>query len=128
MQIGVDMADWWQADAAFFELIRDKEVLGRIVAEVAGETVASANAGEKTKTLKKIVRDSIDGADGRTKVERWVPRWMAFPPAAYTTRGGVGTVAAYAKVEAARAVDTEPQPPATPGAAILPEDEQRLAA
>jgi len=128
LHIGVDMADWWQADAAFFELIRDKEVLGRIVAEVAGETVASANAGEKTKTLKKIVRDSIDGADGRTKVERWVPRWMAFPPAAYTTRGGVGTVSAYAKVEAARAVDTEPQPPATPGAAILPEDEQRLAA
>ena len=128
LHIGVDMADWWQADAAFFELIRDKEVLGRIVAEVAGETVASANGGEKTKTLKKIVRDSIDGADGRTKVERWVPRWMAFPPAAYTTRGGVGTVSAYAKVEAARAVDTEPQPPATPGAAILPEDEQRLAA
>jgi len=35
--IGIDMAHWWQADAVFFELIRDKEVLGRIVAEVAGE-------------------------------------------------------------------------------------------
>ena len=53
---------------------------------------------------------------------------MAFPPAAYTARGGVGTVSAYAKVEAARTIDPEPQPPATPGAAILPEDEQRLAA
>src|SRR3546814_4225404 len=62
-QIDVDMADWWQADAAFFELIRDKEVLTQIVAEVAGETVATANAGEKTKTLKRIVRDHLDGAD-----------------------------------------------------------------
>lgn len=114
VQIGVDMADWWQADAAFFELIRDKEVLTRIVAEVAGEAVATANRQEKAKTLKRIARDHLDGADGRTKVERWVPRWLGFPASAYTTRGGVGTVAAHAKVEAARPpepdrkVDQEP--------------------
>jgi len=107
-QIGVDMADWWQADTAFFELIRDKEVLSRIVADVAGETVAAANAGEKTKTLKRIVRDHLDGADGRAKVERWVPRWLGFPASAYTARGGVGTVAAHAKVEAARTPEPDP--------------------
>jgi len=127
LHIGVDMADWWQADAAFFELLRDKEVLGRIVAEVAGETVASANAGEKTKTLKKIVRDHLDGADGRRRVERWVPKWMAFPPAAYTARGGVGTVAAHAKVEAARPHEDEPDPGAPSNAMPMPEEE-RLAA
>jgi ParB family chromosome partitioning protein len=108
MQIGVDMADWWQADAAFFELIRDREVLSQIVAEVAGEMVATANAGEKTKTLKRIVRDHLDGADGRAKVERWVPKWLGFPASAYTTRGGVGTVAAHAKVEAARTPEPDP--------------------
>src|SRR3546814_9560049 len=64
--MGVDMADWWQADTAFFELIRDREVLSRIVAEVAGETVATANVGEKSKTLKRIVSDHLDGADGRS--------------------------------------------------------------
>lgn len=103
-EIGVTMADWWQADDALFGLIRDREVLGRMVAEVAGETIASANAGEKSKTLKRIIGDHLDGRDGRTKVERWVPRWMQFPPSAYTTRGGVGTVAAHAKVIAARDV------------------------
>ena len=108
LAVGVDMADWWQADAAFFELIRDREVLSRIVAEVAGETVATANAGEKTKTLKRIVRDHLDGADGRTKVERWVPKWLGFPASAYTDRGGVGTVAAHAKVEAARTPELDP--------------------
>ena len=108
VQIGVDMADWWRADPAFFELIRDREVLSRIVAEVAGETVATANAGEKTKTLKRIVRDHLDGADGRTKVERWVPKWLGFPASAYTDRGGVGTVAAHAKVEAARTPEPDP--------------------
>lgn len=105
--IGIDMADWWEADAVFFELVRDRHVLSRIVAEVAGETVASANAGEKAKVLKRIVADHLAGANGRTKVERWVPRWMAFPASTYTTRGGDGTVAAQAKAAATRLV--EPQ-------------------
>lgn len=107
--LGVDMADWWEADAAYFDLIRDKEVLGCIVAEVAGKQVADANAGEKAKTLKTIVSAHLEGADGRPKVERWVPRWMAFPPAAYTARGGVGTVKAHARMIGARPVEPDPE-------------------
>jgi hypothetical protein len=48
LELGVAMADWWQAaDAAFFELVRDKEVLAAIVAEVAGETVAKRQPGRE---------------------------------------------------------------------------------
>jgi ParB family chromosome partitioning protein len=83
---------------------------------VAGEPVAAANAKEPGKVLKRIVRDHLDGTNGRPKVEGWVPKWMAFPPAAYTARGGVGTVAAHAKVLAARP-DREPEPTG-PGAVI----------
>jgi ParB family chromosome partitioning protein len=108
-EIGVDMARYWQADDAFFELLRDKEVSTRIVAEVGGEAIASANAGEKAKTLKRVIRDYLDGANGRPKVDGWVPRWLAFPPSAYTARGGVGTVEAAELVAAARA-DNEPEP------------------
>ena len=115
-EIGVDIAAYWQADDAFFEALRDKEVLTRIVAEVAGEEVAAANAKEKGATLKRIIRDHLDGANGRAKVEDWVPKWMAFPPSAYTARGGVDTVAAYARVLAAR-TGNDPDP-AGPGAAI----------
>lgn len=112
-EIGIDMADWWREDDAFFALFRDKEVLTAIVAEVAGDTVAGANAKEKSATMKRIIRDHLDGADGRPKVERWVPRWLAFPASAYTRRGGVGTVAAQVKVEAARALP-DPDDPAPP--------------
>jgi ParB family chromosome partitioning protein len=118
-RIGVDMADWWQADDASLSLIREREVLGCIVADVAGEAVASVNAGEKTKVLKAIVADHLAGANGRAKVERWVPRWMAFPPSAYTARGGVGTVNAHARV----AVASEP-----PDLGEHQEDERALAA
>lgn len=115
-EIGVDMAQVWQADDAFFDVLRDKEVLSRIVAEVAGEQVAAANAKETGKVLKCVLRDHLGGTNGRPKVENWVPRWMAFPPSAYTTRGGVGSVIAHAKVQAARA-EHEPEP-SGPGALV----------
>ncbi|MGH6616421.1 ParB/RepB/Spo0J family partition protein [Sphingomonas sp.] len=121
LTLGMDMADWWQADPALFDLIRDKEVLGAMVAEVAGPTIASANAGETGKVLKKIVTDHLAGADGRTKVERWVPGWMRFPPAAYTKRGGVGSVTAHARVAFVLAERDRPEPdPAAPAPAIDP--------
>lgn len=98
--LGVQMADHWQADAVLFDLIRDKEVLRGIVGEVAGESVATVNKDEKAKALKQIAQDCLAGENGRAKVEAWVPRWMRFPPAAYTERGGVGSVAAAARVAA----------------------------
>jgi ParB family chromosome partitioning protein len=91
--LGTDMAEVWQADDALLDLIRDREVLGAILTEVAGESVASANEHVTGKVKRQIIRDCLTGSNGRTKIERWVPRWMAFPPSAYTERGGVPTVA-----------------------------------
>jgi len=77
--------------------------------------------------LKKIVADHLADENGRAKVENWVPKWMAFPPASYTSRGGVGTGLAAALVAAARAADEEPDPTA-PSPALVPEEADRLAA
>ena len=101
--LAVDMADWWEADACLFELVRDREVAGALLVEIAGEVVARSHEGEKAKTLKTIARDHLQGENGRARVERWVPRWMRFPPSAYTERGGVGSVRA-----ARRALPVEP--------------------
>jgi ParB family chromosome partitioning protein len=106
--LNVRMHDWWQADEAFFEQVRDREVLTCLVAEVAGRTVADANAKESGKVLKMIIRDHLAGANGRPKVEHWGPKWMAFPPDAYTARGGVGTVSAHAIALAALERDRGP--------------------
>lgn len=89
--LSMDMAAVWQADDALLDSIRDREVIGQIVAEVAGDTVATANAGESIKVQRQIVCDCLAGTGGRTKVDGWVPRWMAFPPSTYTDRGGVGS-------------------------------------
>lgn len=90
--LAVDMANVWQADDTLLDLIRDREVLGSILIEVAGEGVATANGAATGKVKRKIIRDCLTGENGRAKVEGWVPRWMTFAPAAYTERGGVPTV------------------------------------
>jgi ParB family chromosome partitioning protein len=92
VHLGIDMAPVWQADNDLLDLVRDREVIDRIVAEVAGDEVAAANAKESAKVRRQIVRDCLAGTGGRSKVVGWVPRWIAFPPSAYTERGGVGTV------------------------------------
>jgi ParB family chromosome partitioning protein len=105
--LGTDMAKVWQADDALLDLIRDREVIGCVLADAAGEAVAGANEAATGKVKRKIVRDCLTGENGRAKIEAWVPRWMAFPPAAYTERGGVPTVARAGKV-ASLAVAPEP--------------------
>jgi ParB family chromosome partitioning protein len=93
LHLALDMSRSFTPNDALLDLIKDREVLDRILAEVAGQQVAEANATATGKVKRRIIRDCLKGENGRAKVGGWVPRWMAFPPAAYTARGGVGTVA-----------------------------------
>jgi uncharacterized protein (DUF736 family) len=120
LHIGVDMADYWVADDAFYGLICDREVLTAILREVGGDAVAQAHVAEKGKTIKSVINDFLTGENGRTKREHWVPRWMAFPPTAYTERGGVAMVAAANRIRW-QAEAEEPTDPAPQAPAMLPE-------
>lgn len=95
----IDMADAYAVDDTLLDLLKDREVLDGFVEELAGQHVAEANAKEPAKVKRKIVADCVNGTNGRAKVQRFVPRWMRFPPSAYTKRGGVGTVSRAATVE-----------------------------
>ncbi len=126
LTLGVTMADYWQADQAFYDHLRDKEVATAVLAEVGGNAVAEANAKEKGKVIKGVIADCLTGENGRAKVEKWVPRWMAFPPSAYTTRGGVSTVTAANRAEYLLQPDEPDGPdPAAPDvtAQVQPEDD-----
>ncbi|HWT32009.1 MAG TPA: ParB/RepB/Spo0J family partition protein [Croceibacterium sp.] len=84
-QLAIDLGSAWEADDAFFVLLRDRRVLRELVAELAGTKAAEANAQEPAKALKAIMRDCLAGENGRTKVENWAPRWMRFPATSYLT-------------------------------------------
>ena len=122
LHIGIDMADYWVADDAFYSLVRDREVLTEVLREVGGDTVAQAHVAEKGKTIKGVINDFLTGENGRAKRDHWIPRWMAFPPTAYTERGGVATVAAANRVRW-QAETEEPE-----GSVTMEVEEERLAA
>jgi ParB family chromosome partitioning protein len=82
----VDIGRFWSPDDAFFDLMRDRETVNAMLKEVGGKKVADGNLTEKVKTQKTILRDYLDGANGRTKVEAWTPKWLGFPAGAYTRR------------------------------------------
>ena len=96
--LAVDAARHWRPDDAFFDLIRDKAVVNAMLAEVAGKEVADGNVAEKAATQMKIIRDCLDGANGRAKVAGWLPGWMAFPVRPCTPNGTLKTVEAWARV------------------------------
>mgnify|MGYP003574981877 CR=1 FL=1 len=125
VQLGVDLTSCWQADDALLDLIKDREVLGGILTEVAGDEAARANAKATGKVKRTIIRDCLNGENGRAKVESWVPKWMAFPPSSYAERGGVGTVQRAVQIAALAAVaeplpDAQSEPEATSGTAVEP--------
>jgi ParB family chromosome partitioning protein len=130
VHLDVEMADYWMADAAFFDLVRDREVLTALLADVGGASIAAANASEKTKTIKSIISDHLTGENDREKQENWLPRWMAFPPSAYTQRGGVGTVAAAERAKWMMEEDepSEPELQDTGETATAKDEEERIAA
>lgn len=97
-QMEIDMASVWEADDVMLDLIRDRDVMAHVLMDVAGDEVALGNADATAKVHRQIVRDCLAGTNGRDKHERWVPRWMMFPPSTYTDRGGVGTAERWEKV------------------------------
>lgn len=122
--LSVSMTDYWQADEAFYDLLRDKEVATAILSEVGGSAVADANAKEKGKVIKAVISDYLTGSNDRPKVEAWVPRWMAFPPSAYTERGGVAMVA---NANRAAWLSQDPEPAVPPAAAPVDDENDTVA-
>jgi len=42
-------------------------------------TRPDGNLTGRAKTQKQIIRDCLDGANGRDKTDTWLPGWMEFP-------------------------------------------------
>lgn len=81
--LGTDLSDKWTADDVFFESVRDKVVLRRMLKDVAGKETADSNATATGKVMKGIIRDCLEGNNGRKHVKGWIPNYMTFPAKPY---------------------------------------------
>ena len=82
----------WRPDDTFFDLLSGKDVVQVMLADIASPAVADGNKGEAAKVQKGIIKDFLNGTNGREHKLDWLPRYFQFPPKAYTERGGVGAV------------------------------------
>jgi ParB family chromosome partitioning protein len=105
--LAVDMASLWTADDAFFDLVRDRQMVNAMLRDVGGKKVADGNITEKVKTQKAIIRDHLTGENQRPKIDGWVPKWLRFPAASYSARPFV-TLSRWKSVE--RSFRNVPQP------------------
>lgn len=81
--LGTDLTNQWTADDVFFQGVRDKVVLRKMLIDVAGKPTADSHATATGKVMKTIIRDHLEGKNGRAKVEAWIPHYMAFPAKPY---------------------------------------------
>jgi len=99
--LNVDMREYWQPDAAFFDLLRDKAAINAMLADIAGASIAKANVATTARVQKKIIADFVTG-EGRPKAEGWLPGYMEFPFRAYTEGGGGALSADAARIVSLR--------------------------
>ncbi len=100
VHLKLDLRGQWHADDTLLELVRDRPAINALLESVAGTTVADGNLASKVRDQRQIIRDCLGGTNGRTKVENWLPGWMAFPARAVTTHGTLESVDTWERVRA----------------------------
>lgn len=89
--LSVDMANWWEPEDTFFDLLRDKTAINAMLAEVAGKRAAKDGVSKTAKFQKEAIRSHLEGGSAK-KTEGWLPRYMGFPMQGYTKRKGLPPV------------------------------------
>ena len=98
VHLKLDLRGQWQADDTFLELVRDRPAINALLESVAGKAVANGNVAEKARAQRQIIRDCLDGANGRSRVENWLPGWMEFPARTVTARGSLKSVSEWERI------------------------------
>ena len=98
MTTGATLNDW-RPDQTFLELLGGKDVVTAILSDIATPAIAEANKGETGKVQKAIIKDYLDGSNGRSQNADWLPTYFQFPAKAYTERGGIGAVERWKSVQ-----------------------------
>ncbi|MGE3871346.1 MAG: ParB/RepB/Spo0J family partition protein [Parvibaculaceae bacterium] len=95
--LAADMAKDWKPDQTFLDLVTDKMVLNSMLVEVAGASVAAANRDATGRVQRNIIRDVLNGSNGREHKPDWVPGYASFPAKSYTDRGGLSFITEWEK-------------------------------
>lgn len=92
-----DLGQYWQPDAAFFDLLRDKRAINAMVADIASPSVAENVVKESGKVQKALIQNRIEGVDCAANLD-WRPGWMQVPPTRLVEGASSATVDAWDRI------------------------------
>lgn len=96
--IGLNMAEYWKPEEAFFDLLRDKRAINAMVSEIANPALAKSLLTDTAKVQKAAICNRIIG-EGCEANPDWMPKWMATPPARYVHGAPCHTVDAWESIK-----------------------------
>ena len=94
---GTDLSAYWQPDAAFFGLLRDKPVVNAMVASIGGAALADSCAADTARAQKTILANRIAG-EGCAPEPGWRPGWMQVPPTRHIDGAASGPADAWDRI------------------------------
>ncbi len=92
--LDADLSEIHKPDDVFFDLLRDKQVINGMIAEVSGANKAASHVSDTAKEQKSLLKNLI-----KAKQPDWTPRYFRFPMKAYTERGGISMMNAWTEVQ-----------------------------
>ena len=110
---GADLRAYWQPDAAFFDLLRDKRVINAMVAGIGSESLAETCAADTAKAQKMVLANRITGEGCRPNPD-WRPGWMQVPPARLVEGAACPPVDAWERIAGLFTADVEREPGTVP--------------
>lgn len=103
---GTDLSAYWQPDAAFFGLLRDKPVINAMVASIGGAALAESCAADTARAQKTVLENRIAG-EGCAPEPGWRPGWMQVPPTRHIDGAASGPADAWDQIARLFEADTE---------------------
>ena len=102
-----DPGAFWQPDAAFFDLLRDRRVTRSFLAETVSPEAAQKVETATLKAQKAQLVSALAARDG-AKGEAWTPGWMQVPPARHVEGAACPPADAWGRIAGLfEAVDAE---------------------
>jgi ParB family chromosome partitioning protein len=88
--LSVDLSGYWAPDEPFFELLRDKQVINTLLAEVSSDDTAKTMLSETGRAQKdKLTAEAAPD---------WRPGWMQVPPKSVLDGAKQGPVAQWDRI------------------------------
>lgn len=95
---GTDMSAYWTPEPAFFDLLRDKQAVNAMVADIGTQTLAYSCVTDTAKVQKQVISNRIEG-EGCEPCPDWRPSWMQVPPTRLVEGAGCAPADAWDQIK-----------------------------